>query len=306
MEKLDIEKFNPTKAEISTVVAKYKNLTIKDIDDKKGYALVDSGRKELKQIRVKIKKTGKELRSEALAFQRAVIGKEKELLELITPTIEVLEEKQSTIDNEKRIEMRKVLLPERLKKLDGLGLRYPDEFLLEMDSETFTAFYNKEHNKYLEEKGRKIEEEAREAREKAAEEAEKKRVEEEKRIKDEEDKLKKEREAIDAEKQKIEADKLAFEREKEEQIRLEKAKKEAAAEAKKEAEEKAEYEKHQAEAAEEAKVLAEKERKKQLETEKKYKDFLKKYGFEGESGNFHILESGKTISLYKRIGILEL
>ena len=78
MEKLDIEKFNPTKAEIVALAEKYKSLTIKGVDDKQGYALVDEARKELKKVRVKIAKDGKLLRSEAVDFQKAVIAKEKD------------------------------------------------------------------------------------------------------------------------------------------------------------------------------------------------------------------------------------
>lgn len=71
MENLNIEKFNPTKAEIARVVEESKALVIDGPKDVAGYKKVNEARIQLKQMRVRIQKTGKELRADAVAFQKS-------------------------------------------------------------------------------------------------------------------------------------------------------------------------------------------------------------------------------------------
>ena len=95
-----IEKFNPTKSELLLMADKYKNLTIKNIDDKEGYMAVYQARLELKKARVNLKKNGKAAREEALAYQKSVIALENELVGIIEPLEKDLEAKQAVIDKE--------------------------------------------------------------------------------------------------------------------------------------------------------------------------------------------------------------
>ena len=78
LEELNLEKFSPTKSEIALMVQECKDLTINGVDDVEGYKKVHKKRIELKMVRVKIQSTGKTLRADAIAYQKAVIGKEKE------------------------------------------------------------------------------------------------------------------------------------------------------------------------------------------------------------------------------------
>lgn len=272
METLDIEKFNPTKAEITDLVSKYSALEIKGVDDRAGYALVDNARKELKKVRINIEKTGKSLRAEALAFQKAVIEKEKELVGMVEPTEIELQDKQNQIDLEKEKIKRKELLPERRFKMKAISLAVDDDFLLLMDDPQFNAFYNQKNSDFLAEKERKLREE---------------------------------QEKVEAEKRKIEDEKQAQEREKQRQIELEEVRKDAESKAKAEMKLQAEKAKKLAKEQEEQWVRNEKSIQDKLEKDKKYQAFLKKNKYVNGS-DFIIQHNGNKIVLYKKVDEIEL
>jgi len=300
---LNIEKFNPTKADLIKLADKYKSLEIKGIDDRIGYNIVDEARKDLKKKRVELTKTGKELKDEANQFAKKVISIEKELVAIIEPLELELKAKQDEIDLIIEKNKRKALLPDRIEKLKSINVEISEDEILEMDSDTFLAFFNEHKEYYLAEKERKLQEEKdkieeqkkieelkkqreeeierakKEAAENAKKEAEEhaKKIQEEKdaetarKIKEAEDKAKK------AEEDRIRADlerKLEDERkEKEEQERIEKEKQEKAA----------------------------------LEKEKKYKQFLKDNGVTAANkDNFIIKKVDEKILLFKKIGELNL
>lgn len=158
METLNLEKFSPTKTEIIKLAEKYKDLFIKNIDDIRGYAEVDVARKELKKVRVEIQKTGKLLRSDALAFQKAIIAKENELITIIEPIEIKLQEEQNRIELEKEKIRRQKFLPERKIKLKEINIIVEDDFLLLMNDIRFDEFFNQKKQEFLEEKERKIKE----------------------------------------------------------------------------------------------------------------------------------------------------
>ena len=270
METLNIEKFNPTVAEINALVSKYATLEIKSIDDKAGYIAVDTARKELKKVRVEITKTGKAMREEAVAFQKAVIAKEKELVELVEPTEKALEAKQDAIDLEKEKQKRIGLLPERKAKLETIGYEWGNIDLLALDDTQFDTLFNQKNAEYLAEKERLMREE---------------------------------QEKLEAEKRKIQEEKEAKEREARRQEELDLARKQAAEQAIKDAERKAKEEAEQKIREEEQKIAAEKAEQEKLEKQKKYQDFLKANGYTEETkGEFYIERSGNNIMLYKKVG----
>ena len=173
-EDLNIEKFNPTKVELNSKVVKYKSLTITGVDDKVGYALVDTARKDLKQIRVDITKKGKELRDDANKFAKAVIAKEKELVSIIEPLEKELKAKQDEVDLIIAKEDRKVLLPDRQEKLKSIEIELSDDEILEMDSDVFAKFFNEKKFQYLEDKEiERVEAENKKKREQELEDARK-------------------------------------------------------------------------------------------------------------------------------------
>ena len=97
--KLDIEKFSPSIAELKQIISKTQLVTLENLDDSKQLKIVKESRMVLKNTRVQIAKYGKILRGDALKFQKIVIAKEKELIEIIEP-----EEKRLTDLEDKAIE----------------------------------------------------------------------------------------------------------------------------------------------------------------------------------------------------------
>lgn len=267
MKTLNIEKFNPTKAEITSLVEKYKSLTISGIDDKAGYEAVHKARVELKNVRVNITKTGKSMREEALKFQKDVIAKEKELVEMVEPTERELESKQQAIDEEKEKIKRQSLLPERREKLQSINVVVEDDFLLLMDEARFTEFFNQKNTEFL---------------------AEKERL------------MKEEQEKLEAEKRAMQDKKDAEEREAKHQEELVQARKEAVEQAAKDAANHARIEAEQKVKAEEQKIAVQKASQAKLESDKKYQDFLTKHAYNEE--DFYIERAGNRVVLYKKVG----
>ena len=156
--KLDLEKFNPKKAELTHLSMTYEKLEIKWIDDKAWYNAVDIARKDLKANRIEIKKTWKIMRDEANAFNKQVLDYEKDLVSIIEPLEKTLLDKQNEIDALREIEKRKKLLPERRTLLSHIKYEMSDEAILQYDSEDFQSFYNQKHTEFLDEKQKRLDE----------------------------------------------------------------------------------------------------------------------------------------------------
>lgn len=234
MDTLNIEKFDPTTQELTAMVVLSKKIT--ELSDP---LEIRTMRLDLKNARVSITKKGKELREDAIAYQKAVIAKEKELIEIIEPEEERLAGIEELAKKRREREDRKELLPMRLARLEELNIALvPEETLLDMDTAQFTEFVNNfvadrnERNRLaLEEKERAIKEaEARIEQERLAKEREEKAREEER--------LKAEQRIKDAEAEAERRVKEAEERAKQEAEAKEKAR--LAEEAKKKAEAEAE------------------------------------------------------------------
>jgi hypothetical protein len=192
MESLNLDKFSPKKAELVTLTLEAAKVVINGPDDRAGYDFAQKVRIQLKNARVEIQKTGKALRADALAFQKAVIEKEKELVAIIEPSERDLEAKQNTINEAKEKAKRQLLLPERRAKLQEIAFTAEDDLLLGMDEGQFSEFLNQKKAEYLLEKERVMREE---------------------------------QERIDAERRLLEQQKLADEVQREHQLELEQARK---------------------------------------------------------------------------------
>lgn len=282
---MEIQKFNPTKAEIQKAVSEVESLTITGIEDKAGYAAVKSGKNKLAAYRIEITKFGKGQREEALAWQREVLKQEKELLGMIEPTETKLKGQLETIDEEKKSQERLVLLPARIKMLEEVGVKLLDAEILQMDEISFSAYYTEKKMQYLEmqETKRKQEEEAN------------RRTEEMEIAKKEAIEMARKEEQEKAELAKAEAEKKA----KEELERVEREKLEAIEKIKKEQEEK----ERKAKEAEAERVRKEKEEQEKAEKNRKYKTWLEKHGIDpvNKDGIHLIQREGNTFTLYKKI-----
>ena len=145
MENLDIEKFDPTAAELRQLVSITQGVTATDLKDKAQMEVVRKNRIALRDARVTITRRGKELREDALAFQKAVITKEKELIAIIEPEEERLKAIEDEAKRLKERAERMALLPERKKKLSEIndGLDFPDDdTLIAMDGAAFQGYCN--------------------------------------------------------------------------------------------------------------------------------------------------------------------
>lgn len=312
MEDKDLEKFDPTVAELTAMVKKTSEIKTVDFNDKAQMVNVHVSRMELKNVRVKIEKYGKGLREDAIAFQKKVIAKEKELIGIIEPEEDRLAEieKQAEVLEVKRLRAEK--LPERKAKLASISKAdVEDEALLGMDDLYFDAFFNQcvsekneadrlENERVAAEKAAQLEE----ARLKAEREAE---------AANERVRASQEAEArrLAAEKAKIDADRLANEREAERlaaekaaAAREEKAREEERVRAAEEAKRK-EADRIAAEklAAEEVAAKAEVE-KKHREKLAAYKAFRESHGWTPGDMSFkeEVLSDGSVV-LYKKLGI---
>ena len=155
MTKLNLDLFNPKKAELVTLTENVKDLKINGIDDVEGYEKVKVAQKELQQTRLDIKKKGKEAREEALSYQKGVIVLENELLEVIVPVEKQLKDKRDGIDEMKRIEKRKKSLPDRLLRLLEIEIQGDATILLGMDDKQFNEYFYDEKAKYVDAKEEK-------------------------------------------------------------------------------------------------------------------------------------------------------
>lgn len=268
MENLSIEKFNPTVADLQSLVAETKNIIASDLTDAKQLKVVKANRIKLRDARVTITKTGKQLREEANAFNKAVLSKEKDLLAIVEPEEERLKSIEQAAELLATIEARKIMLPTRRASLESIGdgVEISDLELLEMDDMTFATY-------------RTMRVSAKEEAERAAQEAERQKAEREKELEE----AKKQAAAEAEERAKREAD---------ERVAAERKAKEEAELKLREEQERQEREKREAE--ERAKV-----EQARLEKEKDYTQWLKDNGYDEKV--MKLVDLGDEVWMYKLV-----
>lgn len=311
MDPKDLEKFDPTVAELTKLVEATKDIKADDLENPAQLSIVRENRISLKNARVRIEKKGKELREEAVKFQKDVIAKEKELIAIIEPE----ELRLKGIEEEaKRQAIRKerlLGLPERKARIEVIPhvVMPHDDDILNMDEIEFGSFINS-LVAYSNEIIKKKQEEEAEAKRLALEaEAEEKR-------KEHEAQMEKERIEIQKEKDRIKAENDAKEKEikeKEHAIEIEKAKIETEKRIKAEQEEKERIALEDKRKEEEMLALQKKEleertalEKKRLEEQEAYQKFLKDNGYTPAAAhNFKIDDSGGEVVLYKKVAVFK-
>lgn len=181
---LDIEEFNPTVAELNKLAEEARTVTVTDFTDEEQLKLVKKVRIGLRNARVLVEKRGKEMRADAVIFQKAVIGKEKELIEIISPEEDRLQGLEDEAQRLADLEQRKLALPIRREKLDAIkdGIADTDEELLAMDAPAFQEYLNRrignknEVDRLANEKRQNELKEEEQRREKEAEEIKRQRI----------------------------------------------------------------------------------------------------------------------------------
>jgi flagellar biosynthesis GTPase FlhF len=179
---LDIEKFSPTVAELQNLVSKSSAIQVSDLTDKQQLKVVKQSRIELRDARVAITKIGKGLREDAIAFQKAVIVKEKELVGIIEPEENRLKAIEEEAEKLAEFEKRRATLPRRLEVLQEAGLTLSEPEILAMDDNEFITYKNTKVEERNEQERQRLEAERR------AVEEEKAKIEREKEMRDREEK----------------------------------------------------------------------------------------------------------------------
>lgn len=198
----ELKKFEFTNETLQKKVDAYKDLTITDLADKEGLRKVHEARMDLKNTRVHIEKTGKGLRESANTFNKSILARQGELVNIISPTEGSLTDKEDLYDKwkeEERMEAERqeaVRLDDRIKKLravdadhDIVALKLmPDESFLDILEEATKAFTDRKLKEKEEQAAREKEQEridrefkaeqARVKREAAEQEAERTRLQE--------------------------------------------------------------------------------------------------------------------------------
>jgi hypothetical protein len=111
--------------------------------DKENKDEIDNAVKVLVKARGIIQKQGKALRDSSNAYNKAVLAKEKEYVDIIEPLEIELKERLVEIKNKEIIEVRKELLP---MKKDQLALlttisQPTDDFILSLDDSAWVEYY---------------------------------------------------------------------------------------------------------------------------------------------------------------------
>lgn len=273
---LELEKFNPSVAELQELVAAAGMLTLPDPTDEVQLKAVKDKRIQLRDARVRVEKAGKELRQEAIDFQKTVLTREKELIAIIEPEEQRLKGLEEEAKHIVMMNKRRESLPARKERLLALGEEYvsSDEGLLLMDDVDFEHYYNTSVASKNDKATAEIEK-----RERAVREAEEKEQ-REKEMKEREEAARKE--AEERGKREI--------AEAEERARL--AEQKAKENAEREAREKEEREK------------AERER---LAKEDRIRVTLEMHGYtEATKSDFIIQRAGDKIDLFKKIASLDI
>lgn len=307
MENLNIEKFDPTVEELRKIATAASAVVVTDFTDKTQLDLVIETRKQLKAARVRITKTGKGLREEALKFQRDVIAKEKELVAIIEPEEERLSKIEEEVERQKHIATMKLLLPVRRARIAHIGYtgEITDDQLNAMNVSEFETRFLRLQQHMNELNAKKL------ADERAAVEVESKRQADEKTTREREDKAraderaKIEREQSEAEERRRVAAKAEAERiESEARVKAENIEREARQKA--EAEDKRRKEEQAKKDAEEAAkaraIIEEAERKAAIEKATRFNKFLSDHGVTEKTANEHEQRHvGNTVQLWRKV-----
>jgi hypothetical protein len=185
----ELKKFEFTVEDLQAKVDAYKDLTITGLDDKEGLRKVHEARMDLKNTRVAIEKTGKLLRVSANTFNKAVLGREDELINVVAPREKSLSQQEYEYEQwqeQKRMEEERqeaARLDERIKKLravdadhDIVALKLmPDESFEDILDEAIKAFKERKEREAREQEER-LKEEERKRKERLAEDERLKKV----------------------------------------------------------------------------------------------------------------------------------
>lgn len=306
---MEVEKFNPTRAEVQKAKDESLVLLEKEITDINSFNEIDTGRKKLKKMRTTIDAFGKKSRDSYVKKAKEIKKQADDLIDEIKPTEDKLAAKQEEYKQKQIIETRKKFLPKRMEQFAEIKCDITEDELLKLDDDEVSKLYVEKKGEYLEHietearlkkeaEERKLAEE-REALRKEKEELERqKHIEEEKKKAAEEARLQAIKDAeVEKERVKREAEEVKRKAEQEKQDAVN-AEKEKAAQKEREQLEEIEREK-QIRAEAEAKLKEEERLTKKRED---YQKFLSDNGYTEETKDqFKIEKTEIHMILYKLV-----
>ena len=135
----ELKKFSLTDAAIEQMEKEFLPLVVSDVEDKDGYKAVREARLTVKEHRVKVEKTRKELKADSLAFGKAVDGEAKRITTKLESIETHLQEQEDIVAKE--FERRKAE-EERLKQEKIVEILYKGicNTFLTLDSGKTTYF----------------------------------------------------------------------------------------------------------------------------------------------------------------------
>jgi len=243
---IQLKKFEIDETALVDMAFTYKGLQVNGIEDKEGLKAVRKARLELKDIRVDIAKKSKNLRESAVKFQKAVIAREKELIDLVEPTERYLEAEEDRIEEEKKRireeeEKREFeRIQTMMNKLSAVNFAVDYTELKGMTDEQFVYVLTEAKTKFQEAEDLRKYEELKE-KERLAEAERQRKLEEErlltitaeqeareKKLREDEEKLARQKAQIEESRRKFQEEIEAENRKRDEAVRLEQAQKVAA------------------------------------------------------------------------------
>lgn len=274
---------------IDQLRAEYMQLEVTDVSDKQQVATVRRARLHVRELRIRVEKTRKELGEEALRHTQAVNAEANRIKALLEPMESHLqaEEDKPRIEAERiareKEEQRQAVLAYRHRSLAEVGDVRPQQDYESLTDAEFDAMLD----------GARKAKEERDAE--FAREAEERRIEAE-RLKAEREELDRQRREQEAEQARLAAEKAKLEAEAAEQrrkVELEKARQEAAEKAAREERERIERETAEEKAREEreaaeAKAKAEREEAERLRREANKPDHMKLVAFAQQIRNLEL------------------
>jgi hypothetical protein len=115
--------FQATRERLLVLASESARIT--EITGPDGYKECHARRMVLKTTRVEIQKVAKDARDDAVKFQKAIIGKEKELIDLIEPEERRLQELQEAVDKEAQRKKDAEAAAER-ERVEAVNRRFQD------------------------------------------------------------------------------------------------------------------------------------------------------------------------------------
>jgi hypothetical protein len=126
-ERPELAKFGPMAAELTALVEQYKPLKIAGIDDKAGFAAVHEARIALRDKRIQVEETRKELKAGVLEAGRAIDAEAKKLTAIVEPVETALKAQEDAVEAERQkikdaeAAQRRAVVQGRVDALKQLG-----------------------------------------------------------------------------------------------------------------------------------------------------------------------------------------